>query len=55
MTGAAIRGDEDSNKAFYGEPLTTRAIIADGKAKVSSHADAVSAWQKALAQYARGK
>jgi lipid-binding SYLF domain-containing protein len=55
LTGAAIRGDEDSNKAFYGEALTTRAILQDGKAKVSSHGDAVSAWEKALTQYARGK
>jgi lipid-binding SYLF domain-containing protein len=55
LNGAAIRKDEDSNKAFYGEPLETKAIVLDGKAKVSSHADAVAAWQKALAQYAKGK
>src|SRR5262245_13548218 len=55
LTGAAIRGDEDSAKAFYGEPLTIRAIVQENKAKVTSHADAVAAWQKALAQYAKGK
>jgi SH3 domain-containing YSC84-like protein 1 len=55
LAGAAIRGDEDANKAFYGAALPTRAIVLDGKAKVTSHAQAVNAWQQALAQYARGK
>jgi lipid-binding SYLF domain-containing protein len=55
LNGSSIRPDEDSNKAFYGEPLTIRNIVLENKAKVSSHADAVSAWEKALAQYAKGK
>ena len=55
LNGSSIRGDEDANKAFYGEPLTIRAIVLENKAKVSSHADAAAAWQKALAQYTKGK
>ena len=55
LAGSAIRKDEDANKYFYGEPLETRAIVIDGKAKASSHADVVAAWQKALTQYASGK
>jgi lipid-binding SYLF domain-containing protein len=55
LTGSSIRGDEDANKAFYGEPLSIRDVVSDGKAKVTTHADAVTAWQKALAQYVKGK
>lgn len=55
LNGAAIRRDEDSNKAFYGEPLETQAIVIDNKAKLTSHTDVVAAWRKALDQYAKGK
>ena len=55
LNGSAVRRDEDSNKAFYGEPLETRAIVLDDKARLTSHTDVVGAWQKALDQYAKGK
>jgi lipid-binding SYLF domain-containing protein len=55
LAGAAIHADDSANKAFYGAELPTRAIVLEGKAKASSHADAVAAWQKALAQYVKGK
>jgi lipid-binding SYLF domain-containing protein len=55
LNGAAITEDSDSNKEFYGEPLTTREIVIEGKAKKPVNSEAVATWRKVLIQYATGK
>lgn len=53
LNGAAIRQDTDANEAFYGEPHRTRAVVLDGRAKATAHAEDVDTWLKALTRYTK--
>jgi lipid-binding SYLF domain-containing protein len=50
IEGSTIKEDQDANGRFYGEKLTTRAVVFDGKAKAP---DSVKVWFDALAKYAK--
>jgi len=50
IEGSTIKEDQDANGRFYGERLTTRAVVFDGKAKTP---DNVSVWMNALTKYAK--
>jgi|GraSoiStandDraft_8_1057269.scaffolds.fasta_scaffold23816_2 lipid-binding SYLF domain-containing protein len=50
INGSTIRQDIDANQRFYGERLTTRQIVFEGKA---GSADPVGVWQAALVKYAK--
>jgi lipid-binding SYLF domain-containing protein len=50
IEGSTIKEDQDANARFYGERLTTRAVVFDGKAKAQ---DNTAAWLEALAKYAK--
>ena len=50
IEGSTIKEDQDANARFYGERLTTRAVVFDGKAKAP---DSVKVWFDALAKYAK--
>ena len=47
LEGAALHEDKDSNKAFYGTPLTARAILLERPASTATPA-AVSMWRDTL-------
>jgi len=50
IEGSTIKEDQDANARFYGERLTTRAVVFDGKAKAP---DSVKVWFDALTKYAK--
>ena len=50
INGSTVRQDIDANQRFYGERLTTRQIVFEGKA---GSADPVGVWQAALVKYAK--
>jgi lipid-binding SYLF domain-containing protein len=50
IEGSTIKEDQDANGRFYGEKLTTRAVVFDGKAKAP---DGVKVWLDALAKFAK--
>jgi lipid-binding SYLF domain-containing protein len=50
IEGATIKEDRDANGRYYGEKLTTRAVVFDGKAKAP---ETTSVWQNALVNYAK--
>jgi lipid-binding SYLF domain-containing protein len=50
IEGSTIKEDQDANGRFYGEKLTTRALVFDGKGKAP---DTVKLWQDALIKYAK--
>jgi len=50
IEGSTIKEDRDANGRFYGDKLTTRAVVFDGKAKAP---DGVKVWLDALAKYAK--
>lgn len=50
INGSTIRQDVDANERFYGERLTTKQIVFDGKA---GSPDPVGVWRAALVKYAR--
>ena len=50
IEGSTIKEDRDANGRYYGEKLTTRAVVFDGKAKAPETLDT---WRNALAKYAK--
>ena len=50
IEGSTIKEDQDANGRFYGEKLTTRAVVFDGKAKAPA---GVTVWSDALTKYAK--
>jgi lipid-binding SYLF domain-containing protein len=50
IEGSTIKEDRDANGRFYGDKLTTRAVVFDGKAKAP---DGVKVWLDALGKYAK--
>jgi lipid-binding SYLF domain-containing protein len=50
LEGSTIREDEDANRRFYGEKLTTRQIVFDGKVGAP---ESVAVWTQALLKYAK--
>jgi lipid-binding SYLF domain-containing protein len=50
IEGSTIKEDRDANGRFYGEKLTTRAVVFDGKAKPP---DSLKVWLDALGKYAK--
>jgi lipid-binding SYLF domain-containing protein len=50
IEGSTIKEDQDANGRFYGEKLSTRAVVFDGKAKAP---DGVHVWLDALGKYAK--
>ena len=50
IEGSTIKEDQDANGRFYGEKLTTRAVVFDGKAKAP---ETVRVWSDALAKFAK--
>jgi lipid-binding SYLF domain-containing protein len=50
IEGSTIKEDRDANGRYYGEKLTTRAVVFDGKAKAP---DATNVWRDALGKYAK--
>ena len=50
INGSTIRQDVDANTRFYGERLTTRQIVFDGRA---GSPDPVGLWRDALVRYAK--
>jgi lipid-binding SYLF domain-containing protein len=50
IEGSTIKEDRDANGRYYGEKLTTRAVVFDGKATAP---EAASAWREALVKYAK--
>jgi len=50
IEGSTIKEDRDANGRYYGEKLTTRAVVFDGKATAP---EAASAWRDALVKYAK--
>ncbi|HEY3160010.1 MAG TPA: lipid-binding SYLF domain-containing protein [Vicinamibacterales bacterium] len=50
INGSTIRQDTDANARFYGERLTTRQIVFDGRA---GSPEPVSLWRDALVRYAK--
>src|SRR6266850_3774980 len=50
INGSTIRQDTDANARFYGERLTTRQIVFDGRA---GSPDPVGLWRDALSRYAK--
>jgi lipid-binding SYLF domain-containing protein len=50
IEGSTIKEDQDANARFYGERLTTRAVVFDGKAKAP---DSLKVWLDALTKYAK--
>src|SRR5215510_2142633 len=50
IEGSTIKEDQDANKRFYGEKLTTRNVVFEGKAKAN---DGVKVWLDALGTYAK--
>jgi SH3 domain-containing YSC84-like protein 1 len=50
IEGSTIKEDQDANARFYGERLTTRAVVFDGKAKSP---DSSKVWFDAVTKYAK--
>src|SRR5262245_13221602 len=50
IEGSTIKEDQDANARFYGERLTTRAVVFDGKAKPP---DTAKVWLDAVTKYAK--
>ena len=50
IEGSTIKEDRDANGRYYGEKLTTRAVVFDGKAKAP---EAATVWHDALVKYAK--
>jgi lipid-binding SYLF domain-containing protein len=50
LNGASIRGDDDANRRFYGNPLKTAEIIFKPMVEVPA---AVQEWRATLARYAK--
>jgi lipid-binding SYLF domain-containing protein len=50
IEGSTIKEDQDANARFYGERLTTRAVVFDGKAKPT---DSAKVWLDAVTKYAK--
>ena len=50
IEGSTIKEDRDANGRYYGQKLTTRAVVFDGKAKAPETLDV---WRNALAKYAK--
>jgi lipid-binding SYLF domain-containing protein len=50
IEGSTIKEDQDANRRFYGEKLTTRTVVFEGKAKAN---DGVKVWLDALGKYAK--
>ena len=50
VEGSTIKEDQDANGRFYGEKLTTRSVVFDGKAKAP---EGVNVWRDALIKYAK--
>jgi len=50
IEGSTIKEDQDANGRFYGERLTTRAVVFDGKAKSP---DSAKVWLDAVMKYAK--
>jgi lipid-binding SYLF domain-containing protein len=50
IEGSTIKEDRDANGRYYGDKLTTRAVVFDGKAKAP---EAAMVWHDALVKYAR--
>ena len=50
IEGSTIKEDRDANMRYYGEKLTTRNVVFDGKAK---EPDTEVVWLKALEKYAK--
>jgi lipid-binding SYLF domain-containing protein len=50
IEGSTIKEDQDANARFYGERLTTRAVVFDGKAKAP---ETLLVWSEALGKYAK--
>jgi len=50
IEGSTIKEDQDANGRFYGEKLTTRAVVFDGKAKAPA---SLTVWSDALTKYAK--
>jgi len=50
INGSTVRQDQDANARFYGERLTTRQIVFDGRA---GSPDPVGLWRDALVRYAK--
>lgn len=48
LEGSTIRQDQDANRRFYGDRLTTREVVFDGKAKAP---EATVVWFQALMKY----
>lgn len=52
LKGSTIRADRDANERFYGDALDSQEVVIDAKAGQPHDAEAVSAFQGALATYA---
>jgi len=50
IEGSTIKEDRDANGRYYGQKLTTRAVVFDGKAKAPETLDV---WQNALTKFAK--
>jgi lipid-binding SYLF domain-containing protein len=50
INGSTVRQDTDANERFYGERLTTKQIVFDGRA---GSPDPVGLWREALVRYAK--
>jgi len=50
ISGSTVRPDADANERFYGERLTTKQIVFDGRA---GSPDPVGLWREALVRYAK--